>query len=130
MMASLHLSLLDGLYAVCRLEADALLPEWAQTGDFYALVRTADELSVVCARKVVPPEVTQEVDWRILKVAGPLEFTMIGVLARLAQPLAEADVSIFVVSTYDTDYLMVKSEKLKPALAALRAAGYSIDEGP
>jgi hypothetical protein len=128
-MIGLHLSLLNGLYAVCRLEADIPPPDWAQTTDFFSLVRTAEELSVVCAQALVPPDVMQEGGWRILKVAGPLEFTMVGVLARLAQPLAEADVSIFVVSTYDTDYLMVKNEKLKPALTALRAAGYTIDEG-
>ena len=129
MMAELRLSLLQGLYAICRLAADSPLPPWAQVGGFNALVRASEELSVVCALEVVPPDVTHEGDWRILKVAGPLEFSMIGVLAGLASALAEAGVSIFVVSTYDTDYLLVKAQKLELALEALRRAGYVIDKG-
>jgi hypothetical protein len=129
MAEALHLSLLSGLYAVCRLEADAPLPDWAQAGGFSTLVRSAEELSVVCESRLVPDGVTREGDWRILKVAGPLDFSQIGVLAGLAQPLAAEKVSIFVVSTYDTDYLLVKVEKLDLALDVLHRAGYVIEKG-
>jgi hypothetical protein len=122
----LTLSLLSDSYAICRLPASAALPGWALIGPFYAVTRTREELSIVCHEHVVPPGVTCARGWRGLMVAGPLEFGLTGVLANLAVPLAEAGVSIFAISTYDTDYLLVREHQLVTALDALRRAGHTI----
>lgn len=121
----LTLDLLDGAYAVCRLDAGEPPPEWA-AGPFVSVTRTAAELSVVCPEEVVPPGVRAEGGWRCLRVRGPLGFGMTGVLAGLASPLAASGVSIFVVSTYDTDYLLVQQRDLGRAGDALARAGHSV----
>ena len=120
---ALTLQVLPEMLAVCRLEAAAPLPAWAMHGSFSALTRTADELSVICAQASVPPGVMCEANWRALKVAGPLGFSMVGVLAGIAGALAKAKISLFAVSTFDTDYILVKDADLPGALQALRAAG-------
>ena len=121
------LTVLPGTFAVCRLAADAAVPLWAR-GAFVSVTRTVEELSVLCEAAGVPPDVRSEGAWRALSVAGPLAFEEIGVLAGLAAPLAEAGVSIFVVSTFDTDYVLVKSARLAAARTALEAAGYTVRE--
>jgi hypothetical protein len=93
-------------------------------------VRTASELSVVCAAAGVPDDVRAERGWRALAVEGPLDLALTGVLASLLVPLAHAGVSIFAVSTYDTDYVLVRSERLADALEALRGAGHRIGDPP
>jgi hypothetical protein len=121
-----ELRLLSGRYAICRLAADAAIPDWATGGDFSSVTRTSDELSVVCAEAEAPEDVKCERGWRILQVAGPLEFSLTGVLAAIAAPLASAEVSIFAISTFDTDYVLVKEENLAKAAEALRAAGHRV----
>ena len=118
----LTLLLLSGSYAVCRLPADAALPAWA-AGDLVSLIRTADELTVVCPEGAVPKAVRCERGWTALRVAGVLDFSLVGVLASLLGPLAEAGVSVFALSTFDTDYLLVRGQDLADAAVALRAAG-------
>jgi uncharacterized protein len=113
-------------FAVCRLPAESAFPEWAMPGDLLALVRTRDELSVVCAERFVPPEVKAERGWRALQVQGPLDFSMVGVLAAITLPLARAGVSIFSISTYETDYLLVKENHLERAEQALTQAGFLV----
>ena len=122
----LTLSIVPGVFAVCRLNPASPLPSRATQHGFMAIVRTAEKLSIVCAEQAVPAGVTCERGWRCLKVAGPLDFALTGVLASLAGPLAEASVSIFAISTYDTDYLFVREEQLGTAIAALRRAGLAI----
>ena len=123
----LNLELLAGTFAVCRLEADAPPPAWAASGDFVSLTRTDAELSVVCAEQGVPPGVRAEAGWRCLRVKGPLGFGLTGILASLAAPLASSGVSIFVVSTYDTDYLMVQQRDLDRGVDALLRAGHAVE---
>jgi uncharacterized protein len=123
---SLILELVTGSYAVCRLGADAPLPAWAAGGPFVSLTRTDAELSIVCRQELVPAEVRSEPDWRCLRVKGPLGFGMTGILAGLASPLAGSGVSIFVLSTYDTDYLMVQARDLERAVEALERAGHAV----
>ena len=125
-MRRLVLTLLPEPLAVCRLPPDAALAAWAGTSEFVSITRTADELSVVCPQDAVPDCVSCERGWRCLKVAGPLQLSAVGVLAALAAPLAEAGVSVFAVSTFDTDYLLVKEENLATALEALRRAGQNV----
>lgn len=111
-------SALKDRMAVCRLAPDAPVPDWAR-GEFVSVTRTADELSVVCAEAGVPRDVTAERGWRGLKVQGPLDFGLVGVLASLLAPLAEADIPVFVVSTYDTDYILVREADLGRAVEVL-----------
>lgn len=117
---------LPGTFAVCRLAPDAAVPAWAAGGPFISVTRTADELSVVCPEPAVPEEVRAERGWRCLRVAGPLAFGLVGVLASLLEPLGRAGVSAFAVSTFDTDYLLVRADDLPRAVDALRAAGHVV----
>lgn len=123
----LNLRLLSSRLAVCRLSPEQEFPFWAQCDEFLAFVHTSDECSVVCDQSMVPNGTQAEKDWRILKVLGPLEFSQIGVLASIAGPLAQASISIFVISTYDTDYILVKDTSLEPAIAVLKQAGHEIE---
>ncbi len=137
--AGLTLELVAGRYAVCRLEPQAALPEWAGAAStetsrgsasvepFVSVTRTAAELSVVCAEDAVPGGVRCEPGWRCLRVKGPLGFGLTGILASLAGPLASSGVSIFVVSTYDTDYLMVQQRDLDRGVFALERAGHTVE---
>ncbi len=125
----LKLDLLPGSYVVCRLNKDAPVPDWATSGLFSSVTRTAEELSVVCPEVRVPAGVKKESGWRVLMVEGPLDFSLTGILASMASPLAREGISVFALSTYDTDYLLVKRERLEKALQVLRAEGYDIDYG-
>jgi hypothetical protein len=122
----LSLHLLPGNLAVCRLAPDSPVPDWAMHGSFCSVTRTAEEVSVVCSEDAVPENTRAEGGWRALKVEGPLDFAITGVLAGLTKPLAEAGVSVFVISTYDTDYLLVRSRDIASAVAALRTAGHNV----
>ena len=124
-MKTFTLELLAGDWAICRLAADAALPQWA-TGEVVSITRTTDELSIVCPQVNVPASIQSEIDWRCLRVAGPLDFSMVGVIASLTATLAAANVSVFVVSTFDTDYLLVKKGDLATAIASLKEAGHAI----
>jgi hypothetical protein len=123
-----RLILLPGMLAICRLEATASIPEWATLRPFWSMTRTEEELSLVCPEAHVPQGVKRETGWRALKVEGPLDFSLTGILASLTAPLATEKISVFAVSTYDTDYLLVKEERLAQAIRALREEGYEIKE--
>jgi len=120
----LELSLLPERFAISRLAADSPIPDWATKGPFFSVTRTGDELSVVTELSRVPDGVHSQAGWRALKVRGPFVLSEVGVLAALAKPLAEAKISLFAVSTFDTDYLLVASETLSAAIAALERAGH------
>jgi len=111
---------------ICRLNPEAEVPAWAGSGDLVSVTRTADELSIVCAEAAVPEGVRVDRGWRSFKVKGPLDLSLIGVLASLSGPLAQAKVNIFAVSTYDTDYLLVKQAQLARASEALIQAGHCL----
>ncbi len=123
-MSGLHLTVLPDQLAVCRLASNASLPEWSMTGPLASITRTADELSIVCLEQAIPEEVVAERGWRSLKVEGPLDFALTGILADLSGTLAAVGISLFAVSTFDTDYLLVKQERLPAAIEALEAAGH------
>jgi hypothetical protein len=122
----LELSLLPERFAISRLAADAPVPDWAMQSPFFSVTRTADELSIVTELSRVPAGVRAQRGWHALKVHGPFVLSEIGVLAALATPLAEAKISLFAVSTFDTDYLLVASETLPAAVAALERAGHTV----
>jgi hypothetical protein len=124
----MNLSILPDLLAICRLAPEEDVPEWAMLGEFVSITHTSDELSIVCAQEDVPPDVKAYRDWQALKVEGPLDLALTGVLASLADPLAEAQINLFVVSTFDTDYLLVKRYNLARACEVLRQAGFVVNE--
>lgn len=123
---ALTLSIEPGRYAVARLAPAAPLPSWAAAGRVTCVVRTPVELSIVCDEAGVPADVRAERGFRALVVEGALDFALTGILASVTRPLAEARISLFAFSTYDTDYLMVKADRLDAAVAALRAAGHKV----
>jgi hypothetical protein len=126
-LSHVSLRLLRGRFAVCRLDPGEGIPAWALGGgEFNSITRTAGELSVVCAEGAVPADTKRETGWRVFQILGPLDFALTGILVAVAKPLADAGVSIFAVSTYDTDYVMVKEENLDKALHALAAAGHTV----
>jgi uncharacterized protein len=122
----LTLTLLPGGFAICRLAADAGIPAWAAQGDFFSITRTPDELSVVVSEASVPEGVAGDSGWRCFRVEGAMPLSSVGVLASLAGPLARASVSLFAVSTFDTDYLLVKGEAVGRARQALVRAGHAV----
>ena len=125
--ARITLDVLPGSFAICRWAPDESLPPSVTEGTFFSVTRTPAELSAVCDVAVVPPGVKAEGPWSVLAVRGPLDLNMTGVLAGLATPLAAAGVSIFAVSTYDTDYVLVRKDDLDRAIRALREAGHEIE---
>ena len=125
-MPNLALSLLPDTLAICRLTPVAPMPDWALAGSFFSIARTADELSIVCPQSDVPPGIQCDRDWRCLKVEGPLDLSLIGILASLTAPLARAGIGIFAVSTYDTDYVLVKEKCLEEAVLVLSQEGHHV----
>jgi hypothetical protein len=125
-MTNLALIVLEGTYAVCRLGSDAPIPAWATAGPFVSITRTEEELSIVCPDRDVPSDAVSERGWRCLRVAARLDFALVGVLASLLDPLAEAGIPVFAVSTFDTDYLLTRAGEFPRAVEVLRAAGHTI----
>jgi hypothetical protein len=116
------------------LPPDSPVPDWAWHGALQSISRTADELSIVCAHDATPangsrPGLHVDGPWRVFKLHGPFAFDMTGVVSTLTAPLAEAGVGVFVVSTYDTDWILVKEEQTSRAVAVLQSAGHSVEIG-
>lgn len=124
---TIQLDRLPGTFAVARLAPDAGWPHWATwSRDFVSVSRTAAETSVICAAALVPAGVTAERDFAAFIVRGPLEFSVVGVMAALTGPLARAGIPILAVSTYDTDVLLVRERMVLAAARALREAGVDV----
>ena len=115
-------SILPGEWAIARLAAGAPVPAWAAApAPFLSVTRTSDELSIVAPAAAVPAGVRAEGGWTVLRLQGPFAFDQTGILASFATPLAEAGIGLFALSTFDTDYVLVKTAHRSAALAALRA---------
>ena len=125
-MKKLRLSLFSHKYAVCQFHPDKHIPYWALLGDFVSLTRTHEELSIVCQQDNVPEDIEAERGWRCLQVQGAFDFTVAGVNASLAIPLAEADISVLAIATYATEYLLIKEENVEQTLQVLEQAGHYI----
>lgn len=125
-MDQLKLSLLSPRFAVCRLEPGAEVPASLYQMSFCSITRTDEELSIVLPEADALPEWVQEGGWRCFKVHGPLDFGLTGILAAIAAPLADARISIFAFSTYDTDYVMVKESTLEQAKLVLSENGFAV----
>jgi hypothetical protein len=131
----LTLTILPGRFAICRLPPAAPIPDWATRGGFFSVTRTAEELSIICEEAVLPPSTAPDAsppelkiskNWRALKFEGPFDFSEVGVLASVIAPLAEAGISISVVSTFDTDYLFVQEAAFARAQQILTAQGHTL----
>jgi len=123
---SLELECLSEPMAVCRLGAQDPIPQWATESPFFSISRTGEELSIVCQQSHVPAGVKSERGWRCFRVKGPLDFGLNGILASLVTPLAEAKISVFSLSTYDTDYVMIKQQNAEPAITTWLHAGHRV----
>lgn len=120
----MQLRTLPDSYAVVRLQPGAALPDWVDQGPFRSVTRTEHEVSVVCRDHDVPEGESAERGWTVLEVMGPLDFSLTGVVASLVVPLTESDIPIFVVSTFESDYVLIRSADLARAADALEGAGH------
>jgi hypothetical protein len=119
-----RLRTLPDSYAVVRLHPGADLPEWVDKGPFRAVTRTDNEVSVVCRDHDVPEGESVDRGWTVLEAMGPLDFSLSGIIASLIQPLADAELPIFVISTFESDYVLIRSADLARAADALEDAGH------
>lgn len=119
----MKLHVIEGRYAVARLDAREAIPRWVR-GAFTSISRTRDELSIVCDDDAVPNDVHAERGWRCLALEGPIPFATYGVAAKITTALADARISVFLVATFDTDYILVKDDVFARACEALRQAGF------
>ena len=128
--AMVPLVVLSDTLAICRLEPGQPMPSWSKPaeGEFASATRTGDELSLIVGDSRAPQGAKCERGWRVFKVQGPLDFSQVGIIAGLSGTLADSGVSIFALSTYDTDYVMVKQADFNRAMTALRQAGYRVSQ--
>ncbi|HVP20973.1 MAG TPA: ACT domain-containing protein [Anaerolineaceae bacterium] len=127
---NLRISVSSEKLAICSLPPDATIPRWIFLLPFWSITRTGEETSLILPEDKIPAGWKSESGWRALKVEGPLDFSLTGILESIAAPLAKAGISIFAVSTFDTDYVLVKDERLEQARKALADAGFEVIENP
>lgn len=125
-MRKLKLSLLPERLSVCRLAPDASVPQWAFAAPFWSITRTQEELSLVVPDELVPQDWKAERGWWAIKVLGPIDWSLTGVLNAVSVPLAQGDVPILAISTYDTDYVLVRDGDLKKARQILASHGHRV----
>lgn len=127
-MTTITLSILKDLFSVYKKDPTSPLPEWLDDCEFYHISKTDEELSIVCPQDFLPANTQAEKDWACIKVEGPLEFSLTGILANILKPLAQQNISVFTISTFNTDYIMVKENTLKASIQTLKEAGYRFTE--
>jgi len=121
----LQLSLLKYKYAICTLPNTAPIPDWALTETPVSITRTDKELTIVCAQDIIPLELQCDFNWQCFKIDGSFDLNQTGVISSISLPLADAGISIYVISTYDTDYFLVKDHNLQQAISTLSNSGHS-----
>ena len=124
---NLVLSVLEETFSIHRLAPDASIPETISECDFYSLSKTTEELSLVCPEHLAVKSENSSPDWKCLKVAGPLDFKLTGILAGITNVLAEEKISVFAISSFDTDYILIKKQNLTTSISALEGAGYQVN---
>ncbi len=130
-MPGLQLSWLPQELAICQLPPDAPIPEWAQSSAFVSITRTPAELSIVCECPSLPdsiPGAIRDAPWKALRIEGPLDLNLIGIALQILEPLAAAGISVFVISTFDTDYILVRCQYVTRATDVLTGAGHSFQK--
>jgi uncharacterized protein len=126
------LSILESRFGICKLKENSEInpevhpevPSWVHESNFFSITRTPEELSVVCQENRIPADIKAEKDWKCLKIEGPLDFELTGILAGVSRVLADCEIAIFVISTYDTDYILIREKDLESAVKVLLEAGY------
>ncbi|WP_410510253.1 ACT domain-containing protein [Methanosarcina hadiensis] len=126
----LTLSVLKGRFSILRLEKISEVPAWVYESDFFSITQTPEELSVVCQENSIPGNIPANIkverSWSSLKIEGPLDFGLTGIVAGISTILADNNISLFAISTYDTDYILIKERDLRRATEALTQAGHEI----
>jgi uncharacterized protein len=124
----MKLTLLNGSYSIYKFPINTTLPTWVYTSPFYSITKTSDELSVVTKQQTNDPgNAFSNNNWRILKVAGTLDFSLVGIIARISAILKDAGIPIFAISTYDTDYILVKEDDVERAVEEMRDGGIEVE---
>jgi len=123
----MDLIILDTVFSVVKLPPTVEIPSWTGKCEFFSITRTNEELSIVCPTTNVPDSILKDVehDWKCIKVDGVLDFSLTGILSSLANPLAENNISIFAISTFNTDYLLIKVDFMEKAKSVLEYAGHT-----
>lgn len=124
----LNLKILEGSFSIHRLSPNDAIPNQIYQNQFYSITKTDEEISVVCASSIQLDSERSETGWSCIRVLGPLDFALTGILADISAVLAKAEISIFAISTFDTDYILIKSEKLQTAKKALQQAEYTFKD--
>jgi len=124
---NLVLSVLSETFTIHKLSPDVSIPEEILKSNYYSVSKTENELSVVCSELIEVQSLQSSKGWKCIKVKGPLDFNLTGILAGISDILAQANISIFAISTFDTDYILVRSQDLSPARTKLRQAGYKFE---
>lgn len=130
MVRRLSLEVLPQLLSICRFPPDSPIPDGVCESDFYSVTRTPNELSVITATDCAPPDCEKEGGWRAIRVGVVLDFILTGVITSIASPLAEAGISILPISTYETDYYVLRETDLRRAIEILRKSGHYFDSEP
>jgi len=121
--------LLERTYSIYRFRSESDLPGWIYSSEFYSITKTEDEISLVAVQNgLIPEGVLCNRDWRILKIEGPLDSSLIGIIAEITSILAEKNISVFTISTYETDYILVKQHDLDRGIEALKEKGHLFEE--
>jgi hypothetical protein len=126
MKEAIKLEILEPLFGIVKLEQNSNIPKWVANEYFYSITKTAAEISVVCLQRNIPDNKICEKDWKVIKIAGSLDFSMVGIISKLSTVLADGGISIFVISTYDTDYILIKKRDIENTIELLKEAGYNL----
>lgn len=106
---------------VCKLSPKEEIPKWAyKNKEFTSITYTDDELSIVCMEEDIPKGVEAELGWKVLKIKGQLDFSLVGILASVIKPLTENSISVFTISTYNTDYILIKEDQFEKGIELLK----------
>jgi len=122
----LQLSLLKDKYGICTLPNTAPIPDWALTQSLASITRTEKELTIVCRLEILPSQYQSDLNWRCFKIDGSFDLNQIGVISSISSPLADSGISIYVISTYDTDYFLIKEQNLEKTISVLSNSGHAI----
>ena len=122
----LQLSLLKDKYGICTLPNTAPIPDWALTQSLASITRTEKELTIVCRLEILPSQYQSDLNWRCFKIDGSFDLNQIGVISSISSTLADAGISIYVISTYDTDYFLIQEHNLEQTISTLSSSGHSI----
>ena len=125
-ISALRISILPDLYAICRFTPGSALPENVPSAALWSVTVTDEEISLVLPEEHLTPDWKAEKGWRCLKIRGPLEFDQAGILASITAPLADAGIPLFALSTFDTDYFLVREHNLSETVNVLQKAGHEV----